>query len=72
MLCEGFIMIDVIICEIEMELGFDTKVPKIPEIGDKIGAWFNGQWYICEIHSFIYEFKENGDFYRVEINVIAR
>ena len=55
-----------------MELGFDTKLPKIPETGDKIGAWFNGQWHICEIQSFIYEFKENGDFYRVEINVVAR
>ena len=65
-------MIDVLISEIEMELAFDTKLPKIPEIGDKIGAWFDGTWYICEINSFIYEFKENGEFHRVEINVVAR
>jgi hypothetical protein len=64
-------MIDVIICEIEMELGFDTKVPKMPEKGDKISAWFDGKCYTCEIHSFLYEFKENGCFDRVQINVIA-
>ncbi len=65
-------MINAKIYEIEMELCFNTKLPKIPEIGDKIGAWFDNTWYICEIHSFIYEFKENGDFLRVEINVVAR
>jgi len=65
-------MIDVIICEIELALSFDTKVPKIPEKGDKIAAWFNGMCYVCDIHSIIYEFKENGDFHRVEINVIGR
>ena len=65
-------MINAIICELEMDLEFDTKVPKVPEIGDRIGAWFDGKWYICEIHSFIYEFNEDGSFYRIEINVVAQ
>jgi hypothetical protein len=65
-------MINVIICETEMDLSFETKIPKIPEKGDKIGAWFNHQWVVCEIFSIIYEFTENGDFHRVEINVISR
>ena len=64
-------MINVLISEIEMELAFDTKIPKVPEKGDKIGAWFDGQFYICEIYSFIYEFNQNGSFNRIEINVIA-
>ena len=65
-------MINAIINEFEMELAFDTKIPKVPEIGDKIGAWFDGEFYICEIHSFLYEFNEDGSFRNIEINVVAR
>jgi len=65
-------MIDVIITEFEMELSFPTKIPTIPKKGDKIGAFFNGVFYVCIIHSFLYDFKQNGDFHRVEINVLAQ
>lgn len=65
-------MIKVIIVETETDVSFETEMPVIPKRKDKIGAWFEGVWYICEIHYIIYEFEENGDFKCVEIGVISR
>ena len=65
-------MIKVLISEIEMELSFNTMLPQIPKRGDMIGAWFNDEWFICEIDSIIYEINKTEDFEMVEINVIAK
>jgi hypothetical protein len=65
-------MIKVRIYEMDSCLTFDTEMPKIPEKNDQIGAWFDDEWWICEIDSFIYHFEKTGNFSMVEINVISR
>jgi hypothetical protein len=65
-------MIKVRIHDIESGLMFDTEMPQIPRKNDKIGAWFDDEWCLCDVKFFIYEFEKTGDFLRVEINVIAK
>jgi len=65
-------MIKVRIVEIEEEIEVLTRLPKIPQKGDQICCFFNGDDFrICNIESIRYYLLSNGDFDEIEIGVIA-
>ena len=65
-------MIKIRIVELEEEMEVLTKVPKVPEKGDQICCFFNGDDFrVCNIHSIRYYLTNNGDFDEIEIGVIA-
>lgn len=46
-----------------------TKMPKIPEKGEKVGFWINGDWHIREVDYVIYEFNREGKYVQAEVNL---
>jgi hypothetical protein len=59
------------IVEWKSEVEFESTMPVIPNIGDGVGMWINGDWATCEVLSIIYEFNKDGTFLLVEITVTS-
>ena len=65
-------MIKVRIVELEEEIEVLTILPKIPQKGDQICCFFNGDDFrVCNIKSIRYYLLNNGKFNEIEIGVIA-
>jgi hypothetical protein len=45
-----------------------VEMPIIPNIGDTIGFWHEDKWHLVTVLSRIFEFNEDGSYYRCELN----
>lgn len=52
------------------EYSFKSKMPKLPEKGEKVGFWLGDDWYIKEVDYIVYEFDRKGNYLKAEINLV--
>lgn len=56
--------------ESETSQFFYTEMPKIPNKGDNVGFWYNGEWDVRAVDYITYEFDKNNKYLIAEISLI--